>query len=640
MIPIASRLLKKLRSKTSLNLLISGVALLLIISQFIAMRGNLVEDAQIQADIISNNSSAALLFGDKNSGNELLTALAAAPNLQAAGIFYQDGRPLARYQRDLQSAVPAPDARLVRDGHRFSLSELDVLHAVTLDRRPLGFMTMRVSLQQFYLRLLRYAALTLLVALASMFGASLLLRRLRQAVDQAQSHLRHLAHNDTVTNLRNRHAFNEHLAHALPGVDRLGGTVGLLLLDLDDFKAVNDTLGHQTGDMLLKLVAQRLASALRSTDILCRIGGDEFAVVTERMLKDPELGLVARKILDALTPPFQCGAHEIHVSASIGTSCYPQDAGDAQTLIRSADTAMYQAKYKGKNTFAAFAAEMDLRAQKRRALESALRKALANGQMELHYQPQLHLHAPCIVGAEALLRWNHPELGPVSPLEFIPIAEDSGLIVELGQWVLQSACRQAAAWHQAGLGPIRIAVNLSARQARDPNLLQLVTRTLHESALPPHLLELEITESMLMENIDANIALLEQLHQMGIQLSIDDFGTGYSSMSYLKRFPIDQLKIDRHFVRDIPGNGDDEAISKAIISMAHSLGMTVVAEGVESAAQQQFMRAAGCDIMQGYYFARPLPAAQLSALLHTYAAAQPPEPPVQLLSERTPAASA
>ena len=628
MIPLSSRLIKNIQSKTALNLLISGVALLLasmllIILQFIAMRSNLVEDAQIQADIISNNSSAALLFDDKSSGNELLTALAAAPNLQAAGIFHQDGRALARYQRDMQSAIPAPGAQLIKDGHQFSLSRLDVLHAVTLDQRPLGFVTMRLSLQQFYLRLLRYAALTLLVAMASMFGATLLFRRLRQAVDQAQSHLRYLAHNDSVTNLRNRHAFNEHLAHALRGVDQLDGTVGLLLLDLDDFKTVNDTLGHQTGDMLLKLVAQRLALALRGTDILCRIGGDEFAVITERTQQDPELDIVARKILDALTPPFQCGAHEIHVSASIGTSCYPQDAADAQTLIRSADTAMYQAKYKGKNTFAAFAAEMDLRAQKRRSLESALRKAIAKGQMQLHYQPQAQLQDLQIVGAEALLRWNHPELGPISPVEFIPIAEESGLIVELGQWVLQTACRQAAAWHQAGLGPVRIAVNLSARQARDPNLLQLVTRTLHETALPAHLLELEITESMLMENVDANITLLEQLHRQGIQLSIDDFGTGYSSMSYLKRFPIDQLKIDRHFVRDIPGNGDDEAISNAIISMAHSLGMSVVAEGVESAAQQQFMRAAGCDIMQGYYFARPMPACQLTALLHENALQAP-----------------
>ena len=398
--------------------------------------------------------------------------------------------------------------------------------------------------------------------------------------------------------------------------------VGLLLLDLDNFKAVNDTLGHQTGDMLLKLVAQRFAQDLRATDILCRIGGDEFAVVTEATDQHARLEVLAQKILDALTLPFQCGAHEIHVTASIGISRYPQDAGDAQTLIRNADTAMYHAKDQGKNTFEAFAAEMDLRAQKRRMLESALRKAVAGGQMQLHYQPQVHLHEPRIVGAEALLRWHHPQLGQISPVEFIPIAEESGLIVELGQWVLRTACRQAAAWHQAGLGPIRIAVNLSARQAKDPNLLPLITRTLLETALPAHLLELEITESMLMENVDANITLLEQLHQLGIHLSIDDFGTGYSSMSYLKRFPIDQLKIDRHFVRDIPGNGDDEAISNAIISMAHSLGLSVVAEGVETAAQQQFMRAAGCDLMQGYYFARPMPAEQLSALLQEHAALQ------------------
>ena len=628
---IPPRLLKSIQSKTAVNLLIAGAALLLaslllIIAQFIAMRGNLVEDAQIQADIISNNSSAALLFGDRISANELLTALAAAPNLQAAGIFHKDGRPLAHYRRNAQPELAAPEARLIRDGYRFSLAQLDVVHAVTLDQRLLGFVAMRVSLQQFYLRLLRYAALTLLVVIASMLGATLLFRRLRHAVNQAQSHLNYLAHNDSVTSLRNRHAFNEHLAHSLRGADQVNGTVGLLLLDLDNFKAVNDTLGHQTGDMLLKLVAQRLAQGLHGTDILCRIGGDEFAVITERTHKNPDLEVVAQQILAALTLPFECGAHEIHVTASVGISRYPQDAGDAQTLIRNADTAMYHAKDKGKNTFEAFSAEMDLRAQKRRMLESALRKAVANGQMQLHYQPQVDLHEPRIVGAEALLRWHHPQLGQISPVEFIPIAEESGLIVELGQWVLRTACRQAAAWHQAGLGPLRIAVNLSARQAKDPNLLALVTQTLRETALPARLLELEITESMLMENVDANIALLEQLHQLGIHLSIDDFGTGYSSMSYLKRFPIDQLKIDRHFVRDIPGNGDDEAISNAIISMAHSLGLSVVAEGVETAAQQQFMRAAGCDLMQGYYFARPMPAEQLTALLHEHAALQQPQP--------------
>ena len=585
MIALPPRLLKSIQSKTAVNLLVAGAALLLaslllIIAQFIAMRGNLVEDAQIQADIISNNSSAALLFGDRISANELLTALAAAPNLQAAGIFHKDGRPLAHYRRNAQPELAAPDALLIRDGHRFSLDRLDVVHAVMLDQRLLGFVTMRVSLQQFYLRLLRYAALTLLAVIASLLGAALLFRRLRHAVNQAQARLNYLAHNDSVTNLRNRHAFNEHLAHSLRGADQCNGMVGLLLLDLDNFKAVNDTLGHQTGDMLLKLVAQRFAQDLRATDILCRIGGDEFAVVTEATDQHARLEVLAQKILDALTLPFQCGAHEIHVTASIGISRYPQDAGDAQTLIRNADTAMYHAKDQGKNTFEAFAAEMDLRAQKRRMLESALRKAVAGGQMQLHYQPQVHLHEPRIVGAEALLVLAPSATGSDQPGRIHPDCgrkrPDRGTRAVGVANRLPPSRRLASGWR----GSIWIAVNLSARQARDPNLLPLITRTLLETALPAHLLELEITESMLMENVDANITLLEQLHQLGIHLSIHDFGTGYSSMSYLKRFPIDQLKIDRHFVRDIPGNGDDEAISNAIISMAHSLGLSVVAEGV------------------------------------------------------------
>jgi diguanylate cyclase len=443
----------------------------------------------------------------------------------------------------------------------------------------------------------------------------MLVSSMRRAVRQAESHLHFLAHVDPVTELPNRHEFNERLAFALAKADRFETSVGLLLLDLDNFKVVNDTLGHDCGDVLLKLVAERLVATLRSNDVICRIGGDEFVIIVEPSDDASEVDGVARKILGALAAPFAVGGHQLHVSTSIGVSVYPRDAADARTLTRSADTAMYHAKNRGKNAFEVFQPAMEERAQKRLKLEANLRRALGEGELELYYQPQIDLRSGRVVGVEALSRWHCSELGAVSPAEFIPVAEESGIIVALGHWVLETACRQAARWRDAGLLDTieHVAVNLSARQTRETGLLDEIAGILRATGLPASLLELEITEGVLMENIHANIDLLHRFQAAGIHLSIDDFGTGYSSMSYLKRFPIDQLKIDRSFIHDVPGDG--EAIATAIIAMAHSLDLTVVAEGVETADQLEFLRRAGCDIMQGFYFARPMPAAELTKLL-------------------------
>ncbi|HEY0062636.1 MAG TPA: bifunctional diguanylate cyclase/phosphodiesterase, partial [Telluria sp.] len=358
-------------------------------------------------------------------------------------------------------------------------------------------------------------------------------------------------------------------------------------------------------------------ATLRKTDIICRIGGDEFVIIVEPSGDAGTVDEVARKILAALAEPFAVNGHQLYVSASIGVSIYPRDAGDARTLTRSADTAMYHAKNNGKNGFAVFQPAMEERAQKRLKLEANLRRALECDELELHYQPQIDLRSGRVVGVEALARWRCPELGQVSPAEFIPVAEESGIIVALGRWVLQRACRQAALWRDAGLLDTieHVAVNLSARQTRDDGLMDDILAILRETGLPARLLELEITEGVLMENVNANLDLLHGFQAAGIHLSIDDFGTGYSSMSYLKRFPIDQLKIDRSFVHDVPGDG--EAIATAIIAMAHSLGMTVVAEGVETVEQLEFLRRAGCDIMQGFYFARPMAVPELTEMLRT-----------------------
>jgi len=443
-------------------------------------------------------------------------------------------------------------------------------------------------------------------ALLGMAAASLLVSRLRRAVEHAEARLDYLAYYDPVTNLLNRHGFNERIHFSLSRAQRFGGQVGLLLLDLDNFKVINDTMGHQAGDALLSALGYRLREALRQGDTVCRLGGDEFAVIVDNVGSAKEVELVAGKIVKTLEMPLMVSGQEVYVTASCGVSLYPEHGSDAKTLVRTADTAMYCAKEAGKNAFRVFRPEMNQRAFRRMSLEHSLRKAMENGDLRLRYQPKVDLRTGRIVGAEALLRWVHAEDGSISPAEFIPVAEDSGLIVPLGAWVLRTACREAKRWEQAGLGRIPVAVNLSARQFKDQGLLGEVLRALEESRLEPDQLELELTESMLMENVEANIELLRELRTRGVRLAIDDFGTGYSSMGYLKRFPIRSLKVDRSFVRDIPHDRDDCAIAGAIVALAHQLELDVVAEGVENVEQLRFLAQHDCHVQQGFYFSPAL----------------------------------
>ncbi|MED5596180.1 putative bifunctional diguanylate cyclase/phosphodiesterase [Janthinobacterium sp. P210006] len=584
-------------------------SLLLIFFQWYSLQASFQRNLRIQADMLAPAAALALRQDNPVAAQQLLAPLAAAPHVQQALLYSPYGAPFARYARSGSDAAPAaPQAGM----------QFDYLdgHAALLQALPGGgALYLRASLAPLYLSLAQFSAFTLLVCLCAFGLTVLMVRRTRAAAQHAENHLHYLAHVDPVTQLPNRHEFNDALAYALARADRQDSSVGLLLLDLDNFKVVNDTLGHHCGDQLLKLVSERLVAILRSTDIICRIGGDEFVVIVEPADDASEMASVARKILAVLAEPFALEGHQLYVSASIGVSLYPFDAQDVATLTRNADTAMYHAKHQGKNRYAVFQSEMELRAQRRLRMEANLRRALQNEELYLHYQPQIDLRSGRIVGVEALIRWHCREMGQLSPSEFIPVAEESGIIVDLGRWVLQSACRQAAAWCKAGLldSLEHVAVNLSACQARDPGLMDDIHAILHETQLPHGLLELEITEGVLMDNVHANVELMRRLQDTGIHLSIDDFGTGYSSMSYLKRLPIDQLKIDRSFVHDLPGEG--EAIVTAIIAMAHSLHLKVVAEGVETLQQVEFLRKAGCDNAQGFFFARPMTAAQLTALL-------------------------
>ncbi|AQR70135.1 GGDEF-domain containing protein [Janthinobacterium sp. LM6] len=589
--------------------MLAMASLLLILFQLFSLQASFQRTLRIQADMLAPAATQAMRQDNRLAAQQLLASLAAAPHIRQALLYNPYGTPFARYARSGSDTAPTAPRRGLQ------IDYLDGSAAILTALPGGGALYLRASLAPLYASLAQFAAFTLLVCLCAFGLTFLMVRRTRTAAQHAENHLHYLAHVDPVTQLPNRHEFNDALAYALARADRQDSSVGLLLLDLDNFKIVNDTLGHHCGDQLLKLVSERLVAILRGTDIICRIGGDEFVVIVEPADDASEMASVARKILAVLAAPFALEGHQLYVSASIGVSLYPFDAQDVATLTRNADTAMYHAKHQGKNRYAVFKAEMELRAQRRLRMEANLRRALQNEELYLHYQPQIDLRSGRIVGVEALIRWHCRDMGQLSPAEFIPVAEESGIIVDLGRWVLQSACRQAAAWCKAGLldSLEHVAVNLSACQARDPGLMDDIRAILDETQLPHGLLELEITEGVLMDNVHANVELMRRLQETGIHLSIDDFGTGYSSMSYLKRLPIDQLKIDRSFVHDLPGEG--EAIVTAIIAMAHSLHLKVVAEGVETLQQVEFLRKAGCDNVQGFFFARPMTAAQLTALL-------------------------
>ncbi|HVT05319.1 MAG TPA: EAL domain-containing protein [Thermoanaerobaculia bacterium] len=454
-----------------------------------------------------------------------------------------------------------------------------------------------------------------LLALIGIGMVTCLLEDEREATVLATKEIEHLAYHDSLTGLPNRALFLDRLIVAMARASRYQNRMALLFFDLDRFKEINDSLGHTVGDQLLKAVAERIRSCTREADSLARFGGDEFTLLIDQIATVDDATRVGRKIIDALKVPFRVSERELFISTSIGIGIYPDDGEDTNRLIRNADTAMYRAKEQGRDNYQLYAPAMNEQAVQRLALEQLLRKALSQNELVVFYQPLVDGDEHLVTSAEALIRWNHPELGLLSPEHFISAAEASGLILPIGNWVLQTACVQAKTWQVKYGARFGVSVNLSARQFQQADLVDQVRVALEKSGLDPGCLDLEITESNAMQNAENSIRMLRDLKKLGVRISMDDFGTGYSSLSYLKRFPIDTLKLDQSFVRDLHIDEDDRAIAEAVIAMAHSLKLNVVAEGVETQEQLTFLKEKHCDHMQGFFFSRPVPPEEFEAMI-------------------------
>jgi diguanylate cyclase (GGDEF)-like protein len=594
------------------------VCCIVLAYQLVALRATLRSDVTVQAAIIADNVAASLMFRDQEAANEMLRSFRPSPFLASATVYDRQGIPFAAYRNEGANEAPA----LLRGLPLFTA--VSVERPVSYRGAQLGRVVLRAHTHGIRDAMLRYGALLALASLGAMLATALVTRRTKSRMERAEHELEYLAYTDPVTDLPNRRSTYEALESEIARRAADGGRLGLLLLDLDNFKVVNDTAGHAAGDHLLRKVASVLRDTVRPSDHIGRIGGDEFAVIVSPLEQPDDLERIAQRIVEGLRHPLQLdGGLEVIATASIGASAFPKDALTMSELLSNSDAALYRAKGNGRDNVALFEPAMMHATQRRAGLERDLRRHLEAGRLELAYQPQYACRPPAqgaapagamvgaMVGVEALLRWPHPDHGYIAPAEFIPIAEESGLIVELGKWVLDRACDDAVELFRRTGVMLSTAVNVSARQLRDPGFIRTVEAALARTGLRPELLDLELTESVLMEDLDAAIAFMHQVRALGVHLSIDDFGTGYSSLAYLQTFPINHLKIDRSFVRLLPQSGT--MIASAVIGLAHGFNLTVVAEGVEQPEQLEWLSQAGCDFVQGYLLARPMPFSSLCA---------------------------
>jgi diguanylate cyclase (GGDEF)-like protein len=609
------RLTRLALAAAAVTLLVIGAAL--NVAMHVLARDGLVTETTIQARMLAANLEAAVVFRDARAAGEVLASLERSPGVQRATVLDASGQPLAHYWRaesheateparvdEPPPPPPASGSTFEAVGYRFGGDLLIVSERIEQARSEIGRVRLEVPLAPLYARTGLFGGITVGAALCAMLLAYLLAVGVRRDVDVIERRLDDLAHRDPVTGLFNRHAAREHLAGYVEQARAGGEGFTVATLDLDNFKAVNDTLGHHVGDELLRLVAQQLRQVLPPGARAYRFGGDEFVVIVPGKGEGEAEVHPARLMRQALTGTVRVEGIEMRLGGSIGIARFPVDGAGAEEVLLASDMAMYQ----GKTQVSVFHHGLREANEQQLRTESDLRSALRHGQLRLHYQPIIELDTGALVGAEALLRWQHPTRGLLPPAPLIAVAERSGLIVQLGGWVLQEAARQQVAWRSAGLPAGSVAVNVSARQLRGGRLLQQLDQALSRTGCPPECLEIELTEHTLVEDVDDNIRLLARLRERGVRIAIDDFGTGLSSLSYLKRLPAAKLKIDRSFVRDLPADRGDAAIVQAALSMAQALGMDVVAEGVETDAQHRMLKAMGCRYGQGYLYSRPLDA--------------------------------
>jgi diguanylate cyclase (GGDEF)-like protein len=608
---LGARLTRAAMGAAALALLVA--ALIFNSYHYASRRAEMANASLVQARITADGLSAALMFGDVKAATEVLGLLKASPDFARAVARSADGAVFATYAR-----TPADDVSWLSGRDSTVQWDSDHLHVrapIVHDTRLLGHVELALGVQSLRRESGIFALTSLGAAVVALAMSYLMARGVRRAIDRTEAQLHELAYVDPVTGLHNRRAAKEHLQACIARHERSGEGFGLVLLDLDDFSTINDSLGHAAGDEVLRTLARRLTETLKAGNQPFRFGGDEFIVVFDTDgTPEPSRRAGAAAQL-ALASSIHVGGFEIQVRGSAGIAEFPRDAKTESELLGAADAAMYSAKHAGKNAVAMYDEQMTDASRERLRTESELSRALVNDEFALVYQPIIDMCSRSMVGVEALLRWHHPQRGTVSPATFIPIAESSGLIVELGRHVLELATQQIAHWEAEGFADFYVAVNASARQLRDGLLLEQVSRALKSSGADPSRLEIEITEHSLVDDHDIAVRTLVSLRGLGVRVAIDDFGTGLSSLAYLRRLPIDKLKIDRGFVRELPGNESDAAIVTAITSMAHALGLRVVAEGIETAAQREFLAGLRVDFGQGYLFGRPVPALELRRLL-------------------------